>query len=81
MIAPGRCETIVPIELLRSNENASVVELSGDEQQIHRLSEMGLRVGTVIRMVRPGAPCLLALGSKRLSIRLGKDVDILVATP
>ena len=73
MIAPGTQETLLPLDLLRANEQASVVELLGDDRQIHRLAEMGLRVGAAIRMVRPGAPCLLAVDGKRLSIRLGAE--------
>lgn len=79
MIAPGIAETVLPIDLLRANEQASVVELVGNDCEVHRLAEMGLRVGVSIRMVRPGAPCLLALDGKRLSIRLASDVDVLVA--
>lgn len=79
MIARGIQEEVLPLELLQANEEASIVELVGDESQIHRLAEMGLRVGANIRMVRPGAPCLLALDGKRLSIRLSHDLDVLVA--
>lgn len=79
MIAPGIPETLLPIDLLKANEEASIVELLGDESQIHQLAEVGLRIGASIRMVRPGAPCLLAIEGKRLSIRLNKDVDVLVA--
>ena len=80
MIAPGIPETVLPLELLKANEQASVVELIGDEQQIHRLAEMGLRVGVAIRMLRPGAPCVLAIDGKRLSLRLGADLEVLVAS-
>lgn len=80
MIAPGISDTILPIDFMRADEEACVVDLVGDENQIHRLAEMGLRVGTRIRMLQPGAPCLLALGGKRLSIRLSGNVDVMVAT-
>ncbi len=79
MIAPATPESILPLELLQANEEASIVELVGEDCQIHRLEEMGLRVGASIRMVRPGLPCLLALDGKRLSIRLSGIVDILVS--
>lgn len=79
MIAPGIPEVTLPLDLLKTNEAASVIEMNGNEGQIHRLSEMGLRVGVSVRMVRPGSPCLLALEGKRLSVRLGHDIDILVA--
>lgn len=79
MIAPGIPDTILPIDQLKTDESASVVELVGEEREVHRLAEMGLGVGASIRMVRPGAPCLLAIDGKRLSIRLSSDVDVLVA--
>ncbi len=79
MIARGIAEEIVPLNLLQAGEEASIVELIGNESQVHRLAEMGLRVGVNIRMVRPGLPCLLALDGKRLSIRLAQDLEVLVA--
>lgn len=78
MIAPGIQEVVLPLELLRANEVASIVELIGDESQIHRLAEMGLRIGASIRMINPGAPCLLAIDGKRLSLRLNGNLDVLV---
>jgi ferrous iron transport protein A len=69
----------LPLELLKSNEEASIVELCGNEPQVHRLAEMGLRVGATVRMVRPGSPCLLAIDGKRLSLRLGEGIEVLVA--
>jgi Fe2+ transport system protein FeoA len=80
MIAARIQEDVLPLQLLQANEEASIVELIGNAAQIHRLAEMGLRVGATIRMVRPGAPCLLALDGKRLSLRLSHDLDVLVTT-
>lgn len=78
MLAPANQRPAVPLDMLRSNEQAQVVELTGNQQQVHRLAEMGLRVGCMIRMVRPGSPCVLSLGGKRLSLRLSPDTDIFV---
>jgi len=80
MIAARIEEDVLPLDLMQANEEASIVELIGNESQIHRLAEMGLRVGATIRMVRAGTPCLLALDGKRLSLRLSQDMEILVAT-
>ena len=79
MIAHGTSAFTLPLDALKANEQALIVELHGDDSQIHRLAEMGLRIGVAIRMVRPGSPCLLALDGKRLSVRLNGDVDVLVA--
>jgi ferrous iron transport protein A len=80
MIAAKTQEDVLPLQLLHANEEARVVELIGNESQIHRLAEMGLRVGVTIRVVRAGTPCLLALDGKRLSLRLSHDIEVLVAT-
>ncbi len=79
MIAVGSTETVLPLELLKSNEQASIIEMSGDDGLVHRLAEMGLRVGALIRMIKPGAPCLLALNGKRLSLRLNDELQVFVA--
>lgn len=79
MIAPVE-QTLLPLEMLRAEESARLVEMDGDENQVRRLSEMGLRIGATIQMLRPGSPCLLALDGKRLSLRLGVDVELMVAT-
>lgn len=81
MIAVGSVETVLPLDLLKSDEEASIVELNGDVKLVHRLAEMGLRVGALVRMVKPGAPCLLALDGKRLSLRLSEGVEVLVSVP
>lgn len=79
MIASRMNETLLPIDLLKSDEEAHIVELCGDAPLVHRLAEMGLRVGATIRMIRPGAPCMLALDGKRLSLRLSEKLEVLVA--
>lgn len=79
MIAPVE-QTLLPLHMLRAEESARLVEMDGDENQVRRLSEMGLRIGATVQMLRPGSPCLLALDGKRLSLRLGADVELLVVT-
>jgi len=79
MGGPSKPKMLLPLDLLQANEEASIVEVHGDESQIHRLAEMGLRVGAAIRMICPGTPCLLAIDGRRLSLRLNGDVDVLVS--
>ena len=81
MVAPTHCDSLVPLDLMKAGESASIVELTGDSSTVHRLQEMGLRTGAVIRMLKPGAPCVVALDGKRLSLRLNGLLDILVAVP
>ena len=78
MIAPSKSDPILPLEKMKINQVADVVEVIGATAEIQRLSEMGLHSGTRIRMLKSGTPCLLALDGKRLSIRLSQDVDVYV---
>ena len=66
---------------MKAGESAAIVELTGESSLVHRLQEMGLRTGAVIRMLKPGAPCVVALDGKRLSLRLNGLLDIFVAVP
>ena len=81
MVASTPCESLLPLELMKAGESASIIELTGDSALVHRLQEMGLRSGAVIRMLKPGAACVVALDGKRLSLRLGGSLDIFVAVP
>ena len=81
MVAPTHCENLVPLELMKAGESASIVELCGESSLVHRLQEMGLRSGAMIRMLTPGTPCVVALDGKRLSLRLDGMLDIFVALP
>lgn len=80
MIAPEVSDDLLPLEMLHANEVGQVVELLGNEAQVHRLAEIGLRIGAQVRMVRPGSPCLLAIDGKRLSVRLNLDLIVLVTS-
>lgn len=68
----------VPVEFLAPNADAVVVEMSGDQQNVHRLEELGIRCGCKLRMLSPGEPCMLAIEGKKMCLRLGKTADILV---
>ena len=69
---------IVPLELLRSCERGVVHDVSGDEEVVHRLEEMGLRPGVALTMIQSGQPCIVCLGDQRLTFRIEKSLQILV---
>ena len=71
----------IPMDLLCPNEEARIVEVSGDARRVHQLAEIGLRQGCQVRMIRPGQPCLIAIDGRRLSLRVNGDIDILVGRP
>jgi ferrous iron transport protein A len=69
---------LVPLELLRPGEHAEVHEVGGEGSWIDRLGELGVRRGIRLKMLRSGSPCLLQIGSSRLSVRIDRAVQILV---
>jgi len=68
----------LPLDLLSRNERAEIVQIDGPADDVHRLDEMGLRPGVVVRVVSAGSPCILALGDIRLSFRASDDSVVLV---
>jgi Fe2+ transport system protein FeoA len=60
---------VLPLDMLRAGEWGEVAEIAGQSPLLHRLAEMGLRTGCRIRMVQPGAPCLLDIGGCKLCLR------------
>ncbi len=70
--------TPVPLRTLRCGQRASVVSLNGSAHEVARLSEMGLRRGVEVTVLRNGITCILQLEGHRLCIRLPKELIILV---
>jgi Fe2+ transport system protein FeoA len=68
----------VPVEFLAPETEGVVVDLCGEEKNLHRLEELGIRCGCKIRMLCPGETCLLAIEGKKMCLRLGSTAEILV---
>ena len=69
---------LVPLCQLTAGATAIVATVLGCADQVHRLSEMGLRHGAPIEMVQPGTPCILRLGSQKLGFRADELLSVLV---
>ncbi|MBC7354362.1 MAG: ferrous iron transport protein A [Thermogutta sp.] len=63
---------------LQAGQAARITALDGPPEVVHRLQELGLRPGTVVRVFRPGNPCIVWLGGSKLGVRMDDDVRILV---
>jgi Fe2+ transport system protein FeoA len=68
-------ELPVPLESLSSGEWADVEDVIGEQSLVCRLSELGLRAGSRLQIVRPG---LLKVGGARLSLRAFRGFQVLV---
>jgi ferrous iron transport protein A len=69
---------LLPLELLNVGEWAEVADVGGDAGWVSRLAELGLRIGSRLRVLQPGTPCLLQVGESRLSLRGEWATQILV---
>ena len=69
---------LIPLSLLRAGQSAWVGEVIGSNDLVHRLQEMGFRRGAEIRMVRPGAACIICLGRQKLCFRGDEGMCVLV---
>jgi ferrous iron transport protein A len=71
-------ELLLPLELVGSGEWADVADVQGEPAWVGRLAELGVRVGSRLRVLRAGSPCLLQIGGSRLSLRSEAALHILV---
>jgi ferrous iron transport protein A len=71
-------DVLLPLDCLPSGEWAEVAEVMGEPRWVGRLAELGLRTGSLVKVLQPGSPCLLEVGGCRLSLRIDGTFQILV---
>ncbi len=71
-------DDLVPIDWLRPGEWADVADVAGEPAWVGRLAELGLRIGSRLRVLQQGCPCLVQIDGARLSLRGDSAVQILV---
>jgi ferrous iron transport protein A len=69
----------VPLSLLRRGEVASVLQLVGAPDSVRRLHELGIRIGTLVEIVRGGSPCIVRIDGSTLCFRDDEQVRVLVS--
>jgi Fe2+ transport system protein FeoA len=69
---------LLPLDSLHSGEWAEIAEVAGEPRWVGRMAELGLRVGSLLKVVQSGSPCLLEVGGCRLSLRLDAGLQIFV---
>jgi Fe2+ transport system protein FeoA len=69
---------LVPLSLLTAGQSATISQVLGKADHVHRLQELGFRDGTTIEMVQPGSPCIIRLGSHKLCFRPDELTSVLV---
>lgn len=71
---------LIPLDLLNAGEHARIVEVDGDQNQITRLREMGVREDVEVTMLQSGSPCIIAIDNHRISFRCSDQTTVLVDT-
>jgi ferrous iron transport protein A len=71
---------LLPLDQLRPGEWAEVEEVVGEAGWVHRMAELGLRAGSRLQLLQAGSPCLIQVGSSRLSLR-GDAVFVVLVRP
>jgi ferrous iron transport protein A len=59
----------LPLQLLPAGQGGEIHQLIGPAERVHRLHEIGLRVGQRIEMLQAGSPCIIKLDGTRLAFR------------
>lgn len=66
------------LSLLHAHQQGRIASVGGDEAVRHRIEEMGLRPGAVVRMLRIQQPQIIAINGRRLSLRTDSQLEIRV---
>jgi len=67
-----------PLQMLSAGQRARVDQLLGRPDEVHRLQELGIRVGTPIEMLQTGKTCIVKLDGARLAFRDHEGFRVLV---
>jgi len=63
---------------MNPGQTARIGQLVGPPDAVHRLEELGLRLGAEVEMVQSGAPCMIRLEGHKLCFRESEALQVLV---
>jgi ferrous iron transport protein A len=71
-------EDMIPLAMLPIGDVGEIVEVLGDENDVKRMSELGLRKGSLVEVVQSGSPCIVRFGETKMCFRDSELLKILV---
>lgn len=71
-------EPLIPLNLLRVGQTATIGQVLGRSEHVRRLEEMGLRGGAQVEMLQSGSPCIVRLAGHKMCFRADELLSILV---
>lgn len=66
------------LERLPKGARARVAAVRGNDQEVARISELGLHEGVLITVLRRGSPCLVQLNAFKIGLRPSRELSIWV---
>ena len=70
--------SLLPLEYLGRGEWAEIEHVDGEPGWVGRMAELGLRIGSQLRVLQAGSPCLIDVAGCRLCLRGESLMRILV---
>ena len=67
-----------PLQMLPAGQRARIDQLLGQPEEVHRLEELGIRVGKPVEVVQSGSTCIVQLDGARLAFREHEGFRVLV---
>jgi ferrous iron transport protein A len=67
-----------PLQMLTAGQRARIDQLLGRADEVHRLQELGMRVGKSVEMLQHGSPCIVRLDGTQLAFRDHEGFQVLV---
>ena len=67
-----------PLQMLPAGQRARIDQLLGQPDEVHRLQELGIRVGQPIEVLQSGSTCIIQLDGTRLAFRDHEGFRVLV---
>ncbi|MHB1036951.1 MAG: FeoA family protein [Pirellulales bacterium] len=77
-VSHRRPNALIPLDRLPTGQSATVGQVVGHPDQVHRLEELGIRCGALVEMFRAGSPCIIRLAGQKLCFRANGLVNVLV---
>jgi Fe2+ transport system protein FeoA len=68
----------IPLETLTNGQLATISDLRGGPDQVHRLEELGFRRGTTVEMIQSGRPCVIRVEGSKMCFRRCDRCNVLV---
>ena len=69
---------VFPLQMLPAGQRARIDQVVGRPEEVHRLQELGMRVGKSVEMLQHGSPCIVRLDGAQFAFRDHDGFRVLV---